>query len=201
MTDGLGDALSHTHRQIAEGLIEAEQELAEARERCRVLEREIRSTRAALERMEAQEAGSPWIVEPAAMTVPALEALVAAVPVAEPEIAEPMVEEQMIAEAVPGPVAAAAVVDVMPPTPPLPPAMQPAPVVLPDVPERVEVREAELAVSVPLAAPESGVEAPANGDRVAGDDDEGPTEFAEYMPMLEELWAIARNEDDPADTA
>ena len=219
MTDGLGDALDHINRQIADGLVEAEEELAEVRERCRVLEGEIRSMRAALERMDAQATSSPWITEP--VEIPATVAASAVAPAT----------------------SAAAAVDVMPPTPPFREVLAPAPVALSeapavpevsevpevvDVPDVVEVRvdEAEIAIAVPSAeappppvaapAPSVGREAPTAPDPTEGaprtgdatasdgersDDDEGPTEFAEYMPMLEQLWAIARHEDDPADAS
>ena len=135
----LGNALEHIGLRLEQGIQEAERELSDLRGRCRALEAEIRTIRAALEAPDAPPSIVPQATDAARVVIPASD------------------EADLI--------------------------------------ELVEVSEEEVAVSVPLAPPPADPPAdpPAESAEPPAAID---TSVSSYMPMLEELWAIARREDD-----
>ena len=165
MSEALGHALEEIWLRIEQGMQEAELELAEERELCVRLEGEIRSIRAVLERT-APEVDVP--VTPAAVGAP--EPAIVHVPEpAEPPVASTVVEvpDEQAPESAPEPATAEATPGV---------------------------------ITIPPVAPGTDTEADPEGATTPPDaegetaPDEADGERAGYMPMLEELWEIARRD-------
>ena len=171
MSEVLGHALEQIWLRIEQGMQEAELDLAEERELCVRLEGEIRSIRAVLERTapEVDAAAAPAVVR-------APEPATAHVPEPAPANARPPVPEVV------------AVPDEKPPE--LAPAAR----------ELATVEAASGVITIPPAAPETDTEADPEGSTAPPDTDGGIApdgadgERAGYMPMLEELWEIARRD-------
>ena len=172
MSEALGHALEQIWLRIEQGMHEAELELAEERELCVRLEGEIRSIRAVLERTapEVDAAAAPAVArapEPATATAHVPEPAPARPPVAAEAVGVPDEELRELA-----------------PEPPKEPATG---------------ESASGVITIPPAAPETETEADPEGATTPPDTDgdtapDADGERAGYMPMLEELWEIARRD-------
>ena len=171
MSEVLGHALEQIWLRIEQGMQEAELELAEERELCVRLEGEIRSIRAVLERT-APEVDVTAIPAVAHAPQPA----VARVPEPAHSPARPPVASKVVAD-------------------------QKSPELAPKPPREPPTAEAaSRVITIPPASPQTDTEADPEGDTTPPDADEKTApedaegERAGYMPMLEELWEIARRD-------
>jgi hypothetical protein len=167
----VSEALSHALEQIDDrlvrGLKEAERELAETRERCDRLEEDVRLIRAALE-PSVLGSDALLVIPPAAPEPPGAES------VASESVAPELVAPEPVAAA---PMVAELIVSVPDSS-------------VPDVPEP-EIVEPEPDVVGAIPPAEDGSADPPDEGAAPGEE---PTEFAQYMPMLEELWEIANRD-------
>jgi hypothetical protein len=160
----VSEALSHALEQIDDRLVRG---LKEA-------ERELAETRERCDRLEEDVRLIRAALEPSVLGSDALLAIPPATP--EPGVAERLVFQPVFAEAI------VTVPDVAEPE-----------VVEPEEPEPEAVEPEEPEPEPEPVEPEAEAVSADPADEGAAPGEE-PTEFAQYMPMLEELWEIANRD-------